>query len=463
MIAPATPRAPENGACRRPRTGPPYGRTVRPRLPRTLMLGCCLALALTCAPGPAASAVPVPSAPVPTGSPAVDATAISTAAAHARIRRVLPKRTRAKALGKRFSLTVWDPRTGRYVYTKRASAQLRGASTTKVLTAVAALHSLGPDHLMPTVVKAGPTPTQIVLVGGGDPLLTSANLRSLARSTAAALVTAGVGGEDVTVRADDSLFAGSGISRGWARHWVPSEVRPVGPFARDDRETRYPTDDAGRYFARALRAAGVKARYGGEATAGRTAATLAAHPGHTIGQAVARALLVSDNDTAEMLFRQVALAQGQPSTWQGARTAVAESLTELGIPLAKVRIVDGSGLSLDGRLTAGALTAALGAALSPAHPELASLRPGLPVAGRTGTLKAAYRRFTSRPARCAAGRIQAKTGTLADAIALAGYAVGADGRTKVFVAVVNGRPTRYSRLQTRSAVDKVAASITGCW
>jgi D-alanyl-D-alanine carboxypeptidase len=59
--------------------------------------------------------------------------------------------------------------------------------------------------------------------------------------------------------------------------------------------------------------------------------------------------------------------------------------------------------------------------------------------------------------------VQGKTGTLADAISLAGYATGADGRTKVYVSIVNSRPTRYSRLQTRWAVDRAVSSVTGCW
>ena len=133
------------------------------------------------------------------------------------------------------------------------------------------------------------------------------------------------------------------------------------------------------------------------------------------------------------------------------------------MPLAGVRIVDGSGLSLEGRLTAPALTSALNRALSPDHPELAGLREWLPVAGRTGTLKASYKRFDSTPSRCAAGLIQAKTGTVADAIGLAGYAIGADGATKIFVSLVNSRPTRYSRVTTRRAIDRTASSVTGCW
>ncbi len=142
-------------------------------------------------------------------------TAVSAAAANARIRSVLPKRTRSKVLGKRFTMTVWDPASSRTVYKRRAKAALRGASTTKILTSAAALHAMGAAHRLPTTVKAGTSATDLVLVGGGDPLLTSANLRALAKATAAALAGSSAG-HAFTVRADDSLFAGSGISRGWA-------------------------------------------------------------------------------------------------------------------------------------------------------------------------------------------------------------------------------------------------------
>jgi len=265
------------------------------------------------------------------------------------------------------------------------------------------------------------------------------------------------------VRADDSLFTGEGRSRGWRSSYLPREVRPVGAFARDDRKVRDATLDAGSYFAAALRDLGVAATYAGEATATPQSATLATIPGHSVAEAVSRTLLISDNDSAEMLFRHVGVARGLPGTWAGARQGVADTLRELQVPLEGVRIIDGSGLSLEGRLTAGALTAALARAISPEHPQLAGLRGWLPVAGLTGTLRAGNKRFTSKPARCAAGLIQAKTGTVADAIALAGYATGADGQTKVFVSIVNSRPTRFSRVTTRAAVDRATSSVTGCW
>jgi D-alanyl-D-alanine carboxypeptidase/D-alanyl-D-alanine-endopeptidase (penicillin-binding protein 4) len=402
---------------------------------------------------------------------------VSTSAANTRISKALASRTKSKVLGKRFTMTVWDTASGTYVYKRRATASLRGASTTKILTSVGVLATLGPDHRFPTAVRAGSTPDEVVLVAGGDPLLSSADLRTLAATTAAALrlpeapvpstsapaAVPTAPARTITVRADDSLFSGSGRSRGWPNSYLPSQVRPVGAFARDDNKVRDATADAGKYFATALGKLGVKATYAGEATAAPEAPTVASIPGHSVAEAVSRTLLISDNDTAEMLFRHVAVARGLPGTWAGARQGLADTLRELKIPLKGVRIIDGSGLSLEGRLTAGALTSALARALSPTHPELARIRGWLPVAGRTGTLKTTYKRFSSTPAKCAAGLIQAKTGTVADSIALAGYANGADGQTKVFVSIVNSRPTRYTRLTTRKAVDRAASSVTGCW
>ncbi len=114
-------------------------------------------------------------------------TRVSTSAANARIGQVLAKRSSSKILGKRFTMTVWDTASGSYVFQRRADASLRGASTTKVLTSVGALAALGPDHRFATTVRAGATPDEVVLVAGGDPLLSSADLRALAASTVGAL------------------------------------------------------------------------------------------------------------------------------------------------------------------------------------------------------------------------------------------------------------------------------------
>jgi D-alanyl-D-alanine carboxypeptidase/D-alanyl-D-alanine-endopeptidase (penicillin-binding protein 4) len=118
-------------------------------------------------------------------------------------------------------------------------------------------------------------------------------------------------------------------------------------------------------------------------------------------------------------------------------------LAERGVPLAGVRIVDGSGLSRLDRLTARALAALLVVAWrDPAlrGPFVASLA----VAGVNGTLED---RMTRGPAR---GVVRAKTGTTDRASALAGYV----GAAYVFAILMNGDPIPY--WSARTAQDRFA-------
>jgi D-alanyl-D-alanine carboxypeptidase/D-alanyl-D-alanine-endopeptidase (penicillin-binding protein 4) len=104
---------------------------------------------------------------------------------------------------------------------------------------------------------------------------------------------------------------------------------------------------------------------------------------------------------------------GRGTTAAGARVVTA-ALQEAGIPLAGVRVVDGSGLSRLDRLTPRALAAILLALWADSE-----LRPvlwdSLPVAGRSGTME---RRLDRRPAY---GAVRAKTGTTAVASSLSGF------------------------------------------
>ncbi len=97
---------------------------------------------------------------------------------------------------------------------------------------------------------------------------------------------------------------------------------------------------------------------------------------------------------------------------------------------AEFSIDNGSGLSRRSRSSARCLGAWLQALwASPAMPELMS---SLPLTGVDGT--------TRRPGRdwgAALGRAHLKTGSLRDAIGLAGYVLGSSGRRYAFVAIVN--------------------------
>ncbi len=129
-------------------------------------------------------------------------------------------------------------------------------------------------------------------------------------------------------------------------------------------------------------------RVAGPARVGRAAADavpLAAVESPTVAALVRFMDRESDNFTAEMLLKEVGAVQGEAGTTADGLGVVAGLLTEAGVPLRGVRLVDGSGLSLLDRWTPAALVSLLRAMWNDpgVRPELLA---ALPVAGRTGTL-----------------------------------------------------------------------------
>lgn len=396
---------------------------------------------------------------VPPGSGPTGATQRADLDRH--IERTLPGRMIDPRLGTDVAIQVRSPDGSTVLYSSQSGAAQMPASNMKLVTALGALSTLGPDAALTTrsgLLKSG---AGLVLVGGGDPLLSSSDLDRLARSTVTALAGSGATGK-VAVYVNDYLFTDGSMAPGWRSTYVPGEVTYVRALARHGVTTRSSTGDAGQYFVARLKARGLSATYAGRG--GRGARTDLATTSHTVGQAVSVMLRDSDNQIAETLFRQVAIGRGQPPTWAGGSAAALAVLTENGVPTSGLRLYDGSGLSRSDRLTPRALSQILALAQSGTDPALAGLVPWLPVAGRTGTLAAANGRFTTKPSRCAVGLVHAKTGTLTGAVALSGVAVGYDGQERVFSIIVNHPPTsRYSVLTVRRAIDGLAATVTGCW
>jgi serine-type D-Ala-D-Ala carboxypeptidase/endopeptidase (penicillin-binding protein 4) len=154
----------------------------------------------------------------------------------------------------------------------------------------------------------------------------------------------------------------------------------------------------------------------------------------------------SDNFTAEMLLKDLGAEVGDAGTTPAGAAIVRRDLGADGIPLAGVRIVDGSGLSLDDRLTARALSALLVDAWNDLDLR-ASVWAALPVAGSTGTLE---KRMERRPAR---GAVRAKTGTTDGASALSGYV----RHRYAFAVMQNGSPVAASA--ARKAQDRFATTL----
>ena len=361
------------------------------------------------------------------------------------------------------------------------------ASTTKLFTMAAALSALGPDHRFTTRVVRGATPREVVLVGGGDPLLasrpvdvpdaTSSSPGDVGESatyperadvaTLAVEVADSLGGSGrVRVRFDDSLFTGPTDNPAWRRDYVPDDIvspitalmvdsglEPAGEGRSDD-----PSRAAATAFSDALGAAGM--RVVGQprrTTAEPGAEQLGEVSGAPLSEVAERILDVSDNEGAEVVAHQVGLATSGEGSFAAGAAGVVETLAGLGVDTSADRILDGSGLSRRNRVGTASVLSLLQVASGPDGADLRPTVTGLPVAGFTGSLT--YR-FADGPAR-ARGLVRAKTGTLTGVHALAGIAVDRDGSPLAFVLAAD-RVDPARSLDAREALDRAAASLAAC-
>jgi serine-type D-Ala-D-Ala carboxypeptidase/endopeptidase (penicillin-binding protein 4) len=352
------------------------------------------------------------------------------------------KAVSAKSAG---STSVVVTTTDGTVLTNRAGATaLAPASTMKLLTTAVALDTLGAAQTFSTKVVSS-SDDHIILVGGGDPLLTDAasksvyklaSLEKLAKATARALKAAGR--TQVSLGYDASLFTGPTFSPSWKTQWHDSEARIaaleadsglVSPLEAEGD----PAKAAATAFAKRLRSAGIKVTTISTAKAAAADAELAKVTSASLALIVKHTLLASDNVGAETISRQAALASGQEGSFAGAATNVTTWLRSHGLSSSGQKILDGSGLSPSNRVAATTLAGVIRLAL--ADSKYQALIAGLPVAGVTGTLASRFDDSTEAGGR---GKVHAKTGTLQGVAALAGYLTTSQGATLVFAEISNG-------------------------
>ncbi len=347
-----------------------------------------------------------------------------------------------------------DLASGRTAFLRHPTLSLVPASNAKLAVAYASLNILGPDYQIDTMVfgegtVAGSTWNgDLVLKGFGDPTLSLADLRSLARQIRSYGIRQVTGG----IEADESYFDSRRTGPAWRSHYYINESPPLSALTVDRARFRgyvtgTPAIAAATQFRLALRAAGVGVR--GRVVMG-AADPVATHLAGTASAPLSRIVAFmnreSDNFTAELLLKQLGAVEGGAGTSAAGAEAVRRSLAEAAVPLAGVRIVDGSGLSPRNRLTAAAVIGMLVVAWN--EP---TLRPhfvrSLAVAGVNGTLED---RLERPPAR---GAVLGKTGTLRESSALSGYVKG----RWAFAVIQNGRPV--SHFWARRAQDRFASVL----
>lgn len=346
----------------------------------------------------------------------------------------------------------------RAIMARRPDERLIPASNLKVLSALAFLERLGPGERLVTEVRVErPLPPDGVvdgplwLVGGGDPLLATADyaasfenqpqLFTPMEGLADAVVKAGVREVRGGVIGDETRYDRQRYVPTWRPGYITdSESGPASALDVNDGFAQFrprkvaaaePDVHAAGVLTALLQARGVVvAGIPGEGQAPAGAPVVAEVASAPVRELVAQMLRESDNLTAELLVKELGRRFAGAGTTTAGVGVVRETLAAAALPVEHLAAVDGSGLDRSDRASCTLLMAALDAAGT-----TGAVAAGLPVAGKDGTLA---RRFVGNPA---AGRLRAKTGALAEVAALTGYLDSTDGGPPlVFAFVINQLP-----------------------
>jgi serine-type D-Ala-D-Ala carboxypeptidase/endopeptidase (penicillin-binding protein 4) len=323
------------------------------------------------------------------------------------------------------------------------------ASAQKLLTAAAALVELGPDHRYRTLAASTTEPVEgtlegdLFLVGGGDPILATADYAARFRrqpqlftdlgELADAIVDAGVRRIDGAVVGDERRYDRTRYVPGWPERYIAQgQIGPLSGLSVNDGFAEYPpapdapgepepaedpAAEAAEVLVRLLRDRGVEVT--GESRSGDApegVQELASLESPPLLEITGQLLRESDNNTGELVLKELGLVRaGEGSTETGTAAVTAAVADVLG-DADGVEAADGSGLSLDNRVSCDVLVELL------EHRRLGPpLVDGLAVAGESGTLQ---ERFGGE----LTGRLKAKTGSLNTVTALAGVVDDDDGR-----------------------------------
>lgn len=349
---------------------------------------------------------------------------------------------------------------GRPIIGHQPGTGLIPASNEKVLVAGAALEELGPRFRYTTTVEAATAPNgqgvvagDLWLVGGGDPVLATrrytrtSDIQDQAHTSLEALadrvVAAGVTEVRGRVLGDESRYDRERYVDAWPSRFIDqNQTGPLSALSVNDGFASFPTAAdpgapksassnppalAAQTFADLLTARGV--RVTGAAGAGiapAQAPVIAEVRSAPLRDITAQFLTWSDNQTAELVNKELGFARDGRGSTAGGSDAVEAILTDAGFDLAGSDAVDGSGLAGSNRVTCGLLHQVLADAGTGSP-----LVRGLAVAGETGTLAAT---FNGTPAE---GRLRAKTGSLNEARGLSGVVIVPEGDDLTFSLLVN--------------------------
>ncbi len=353
------------------------------------------------------------------------------------------------------------------------------ASTTKTLTAFAAVHTLEMSGTLDTEVyltHADTSPT-IVLQGHGDMLLGEgqndpshingrAGLATLAQHTAQSLRQRGI--DQVALAVDDSLFGDDNTSTALEQNndgdamYTPLSSMAVdggrmryGLTADPDAFTDYPTlsrttaSDAAQTFRSLLTQQGITVTDSSDTSGAETSARIAKVSSAPLNEVMAFMLRHSDNTLAELFARLTALKLGLGNSMDADIQAVVQVLRANDIPTDGLHLTSCSGLAAGTRLRIPTLLAVQRSLVGLDDGGAAEIE-GLSVPGLTGT---ARNRAANDDIK---GLARVKTGSLGGVRALVGNVSREHGGVLLFAVIVNDSS---DELAANNAIDDFMAGL----
>jgi D-alanyl-D-alanine carboxypeptidase/D-alanyl-D-alanine-endopeptidase (penicillin-binding protein 4) len=230
------------------------------------------------------------------------------------------------------------------------------------------------------------------------------------------------------------------------------------PIGAEAEELQVALEDPARYaatvFVESLEARGIHVA-GGASTSSDAlpagARVLAGHSSPPLGEILKAINKPSQNLYTEMMLRLLGARVKGAGSLAAGHEAVREFLRRVGAPGESWSLADGSGLSRTDMVTPHDMVSLLVA--MDRHPHAAAYRESLAIAGVDGTLE---NRLKGTPAE---KRVSAKTGTLKQTNALAGYLTTKRGERLVFSIAVNHHTTPGR--DAVAAIDEVVALLAG--
>lgn len=323
-------------------------------------------------------------------------------------------------------ILVLDPITGDTVYSSGAEKLRAPASILKLISTTTALKTFGPDKKFVTTINATAEPDAFVLTGESDPWLTDSayEAKKYHRAYAPALIN-------------------KILEKNPQMHQMTLYYKDV-----------YATDAAGlkRFFKGRITIT-TKVLPGASAVRELVTDPIASISSPPLSKIIDFTLLWSDNVLADRLAHSAAHQLGFSGDSTGLQAAFERTLTDLHVPSEGLAVQDGNGLSHETRVSALTIASLLVAINR--EPDLKVIYDGLPIAGKSGTLKG---RFV-KDAPSAVGLVRAKTGWIDTTVSLAGF-VTVGPQQYAFAVIADRIPNRESaRSAARVTIDKMLSTI----